>query len=189
LLKGVKLGDRTYKNHLDGYNQMDLITGKGPSKRHEIFYSAKAPSARYASTTTSSASSTSRTAGSVRRPRWTCPTSPTCASIRSSARLAQPRDEGRRAAVLRLVQVQFWRFVFVQEVWQGTPDLPRLPPMQRGASFNLDAVKAEMAKRMNRPSLRPKAPASNSNGPHGGRPVRAARFSIAKYEMKRSKWR
>ena len=23
LLKGVKLGDRTYKNHLDGYNQMD----------------------------------------------------------------------------------------------------------------------------------------------------------------------
>ena len=25
LLKGVKLGDRTYKNHLDGYNQMDLL--------------------------------------------------------------------------------------------------------------------------------------------------------------------
>ncbi len=24
--------------HLDGYNQMDLITGKGPSARHEIFY-------------------------------------------------------------------------------------------------------------------------------------------------------
>ena len=31
LLKGVKLGDRTYKNHLDGYDQMDAITGKGPS--------------------------------------------------------------------------------------------------------------------------------------------------------------
>jgi arylsulfatase A-like enzyme len=38
LLKGVKLGDRTYKNHLDGYNQLDLLTGKGPSKRHELFY-------------------------------------------------------------------------------------------------------------------------------------------------------
>jgi arylsulfatase len=38
LLNGVKLGDRTYKNHLDGYNQMDLLTGKGPSKRHELFY-------------------------------------------------------------------------------------------------------------------------------------------------------
>ena len=41
LLKGVKLGDRTYKNHLDGYNQMDAITGKGPSARHEIFYFAE----------------------------------------------------------------------------------------------------------------------------------------------------
>ncbi len=38
LLKGVKLGDREYKNHLDGYNQMDLLTGKGPSKRHEVWY-------------------------------------------------------------------------------------------------------------------------------------------------------
>ena len=38
LLKGVKLGDRTYKNHLDGYNQMDLLLGKGPSARHELFY-------------------------------------------------------------------------------------------------------------------------------------------------------
>ena len=38
LLKGVQLGDRSYKNHLDGYNQMDLLTGKGPSKRQEIFY-------------------------------------------------------------------------------------------------------------------------------------------------------
>ena len=38
LLKGKKIGDRTYKNHLDGYNQLDMITGKGPSNRHEIFY-------------------------------------------------------------------------------------------------------------------------------------------------------
>src|ERR1700746_594330 len=38
LLKGVKLGDRTYKNPLDGYNQLDLLTGKGPSVRHELFY-------------------------------------------------------------------------------------------------------------------------------------------------------
>ena len=41
LLKGKKIGDRTYKNHLDGYNQLDLITGKGPSARHEIFYFAE----------------------------------------------------------------------------------------------------------------------------------------------------
>jgi hypothetical protein len=34
----VTLGDRAYKNHLDGYNQTDLLEGKGPSARHEIFY-------------------------------------------------------------------------------------------------------------------------------------------------------
>ena len=38
LLKGKEIGGRTYKNHLDGYNQMAAITGKGPSARHEIFY-------------------------------------------------------------------------------------------------------------------------------------------------------
>ena len=38
LKKGKQLGDRTYKVHLDGYNQMDMITGKGPSNRNEIFY-------------------------------------------------------------------------------------------------------------------------------------------------------
>ena len=38
LKKGKELGDRTYKVHLDGYDQTDMITGKGTSKRHEIFY-------------------------------------------------------------------------------------------------------------------------------------------------------
>jgi arylsulfatase len=38
LLKGQQLGDKTYKVHLDGYDQTDLITGHGPSKCHEIWY-------------------------------------------------------------------------------------------------------------------------------------------------------
>ena len=38
LLKGVKLGDLTYKNHLDGYNQLALLEGRGPSARRELFY-------------------------------------------------------------------------------------------------------------------------------------------------------
>ena len=41
LKKGKTLGDRTYKVHLDGYNQLDLITGKGPSQRKELFYFAE----------------------------------------------------------------------------------------------------------------------------------------------------
>jgi arylsulfatase A-like enzyme len=38
LLKGKQLGDRSYQVHLDGYNQLDFITGKAPSQRHEVFY-------------------------------------------------------------------------------------------------------------------------------------------------------
>jgi arylsulfatase A-like enzyme len=38
LKQGKQIGDRNYKVHLDGYDQTDLITGKGPSKRHEIYY-------------------------------------------------------------------------------------------------------------------------------------------------------
>ena len=39
LLKGVKVGDKTFKNHLDGYNFLPFFKGevaKGP--RHEVFY-------------------------------------------------------------------------------------------------------------------------------------------------------
>ena len=35
---GVKADGKTFKAHLDGFNQMDLLTGKGPGKRNEIFY-------------------------------------------------------------------------------------------------------------------------------------------------------
>src|SRR6184192_179747 len=38
LKRGKQLGDSIYKVHLDGYNQMDMITGKGPSNRHEVWY-------------------------------------------------------------------------------------------------------------------------------------------------------
>jgi arylsulfatase len=39
LLKGVELNGRTYRNHIDGYNQLDYLTGKSEeSARHEFFY-------------------------------------------------------------------------------------------------------------------------------------------------------
>jgi arylsulfatase A-like enzyme len=41
LVKGKQLGDTTYKVHLDGYNQLNMLTGQGPSNRHEIFYFAE----------------------------------------------------------------------------------------------------------------------------------------------------
>jgi arylsulfatase A-like enzyme len=38
LLKGMKVGDQTFRVHLDGYNITDALAGKSPSPRHEFFY-------------------------------------------------------------------------------------------------------------------------------------------------------
>ncbi len=38
LLKGMKVGDKTFKVHLDGYNITDALAEKTPSPRHEFFY-------------------------------------------------------------------------------------------------------------------------------------------------------
>jgi arylsulfatase A-like enzyme len=38
LLKGMKVGNETFKVHLDGYNITDALAGKTPSPRHEFFY-------------------------------------------------------------------------------------------------------------------------------------------------------
>ena len=40
LLKGKQIGNRTYKVHLDGYDQTAVITGKEPSARHQLWYLA-----------------------------------------------------------------------------------------------------------------------------------------------------
>ena len=150
LLKGKTIGDRTYKNHLDGYNQMAAITGKGPSARHEIFYLGES------------------TVGAVRiddykfrfidQPAgWlgekTKPDVPYITNLRLDPfeRTGWPRngtkDGGQQ--YFDWFKYQFWRFVFVQQVvGKELQTFLDYPPMQRGASFNLDAVKAEMAKRM-----------------------------------------
>jgi arylsulfatase len=38
LLKGYSASGKTFKVHLDGYDQRDLLAGKGPDPRHEFFY-------------------------------------------------------------------------------------------------------------------------------------------------------
>jgi arylsulfatase len=38
LLQGYRAGATTFKVHLDGYDQRELLAGKGPSKRREFFY-------------------------------------------------------------------------------------------------------------------------------------------------------
>jgi arylsulfatase len=54
---------------------------------------------------------------------------------------------------------EFWRFVFVQQnVANLAKSALEYPPMQAGASFNLDAVKAELAKKMEEAQAAAKGP-------------------------------
>ena len=44
---------------------------------------------------------------------------------------------------------EFWRFVFVQqEVAKSAQTFIDFPPMQKGASFNMDAVKEQVQRAM-----------------------------------------
>lgn len=148
LLKGVKLGDRTYKNHLDGYNQLDLLQGKGPSRRHELFY-FEGPNL-----------------GAIRLDHmkfhffnqpdgWLgaklTRDMPTIYNLRQDPFERYPTVHGETAAngafgyVNDFFAREFWRFVLVQE---KVGDLARTaidyPPMQDPASFNLEAVKKKI---------------------------------------------
>ncbi|MGA9419006.1 MAG: arylsulfatase [Candidatus Cybelea sp.] len=142
LKKGKQLGGRTYKVHLDGYNQMDLITGKGPSNRHEIFYFAEG------------------TLGAVRlndykyrfidQPGgWLGGTVKVDWPLLTNIRL-DPFERTGLAGSLNFYHFfvyNFWRFVLVQEVVaKAAESAIEFPPMQKGASFNLEAVKEQIQK-------------------------------------------
>ena len=140
------LGDLTYKVHLDGYNQTDLITGKGPSNRHEIWYFGESE------------------LGAVRIDDYkyrfidqpggwlgekTKVDIPYLTNLRLGPfeRTGWP-DSGTKYGAQQYFdgfKYEFWRFVFVQgQVEKLAMTAIEFPPMQKGASFNLDAVRAKI---------------------------------------------
>jgi arylsulfatase len=152
LLKGVKLGDRTYKNHLDGYNQMALLEGKGPSARHEILYFGGPH------------------LGAIRiddfkfqfyQQPYGWPGEKTTTDMPSIVNIRQ--DPFERTVAIRSESLndsgggymndfyarEFWRFVNVQQtVAKLAQSAVEYPPMQAPASFNLDAVKREIEEKL-----------------------------------------
>ena len=156
LLRGVQLGDRSYKNHLDGYNQMDLITGKGPSKRQEIFYfgGASLGALRYGDFKFS-----------FYQQPYGWPGEKVTTDMPGMVNLRQ--DPFERTPMIRgettntgafgygndFYAREFWRFVLVQqEVGKLAQTAIEYPPMQDPASFNLEAVKRKVEEMIkNRP--------------------------------------
>jgi arylsulfatase len=148
LLKGVKLGDRSYKNHLDGYNQLDLLECRGPSARHELFYFSGAQ------------------LGAIRlddfkfqflQQPYGWPGEKITTDMPAITNIRQ--DPFERTSTLRgetpltgafgygndFYAREFWRFVVVQQVVaKAAESAVEYPPMQDPASFNLDAVKRQI---------------------------------------------
>jgi arylsulfatase len=148
LLKGVTLEGRTYKNHLDGYNQMDLLLGEGPSARHEIFYfggpklgAIRLDDFKFVF---------------VQQPHgWPgeklMTDMPTPINIRQDPFERTPSINGesfnnQAAGYFNdFMGRELWRFVYVQkQVVELAQTAVEFPPMQAPASFNLDAVKAQI---------------------------------------------
>jgi arylsulfatase len=147
LLQGKNIGGTTYKVYLDGYNQLPMLTGKGPSNRHEIFYFGESE------------------LGAVRIDDYkyrfidqpggwlgekTKPDVPYLTNLRLDPfeRTGWPGNGTKDGAqqYFDWFKFEFWRFVFVQQqVAKLAMTAIDYPPMQKGASFNLEAVKAKIA--------------------------------------------
>jgi len=148
LLKGVKLGDRTYKNHLDGYNQMDLLLGNGSSERHELFYfgGPKLGAIRIDDFKFQFYQQPYGWPGEKNTTDM-----PGIVNIRQDPFERTPSIRGENLNNLGggymndFYAREFWRFVLVQqEVAKLAQTAIEYPPMQAPASFNLDAVKAQV---------------------------------------------
>ena len=62
-------------------------------------------------------------------------------------RTGMPDGKSGSIAFYNWFAFEFWRFVFVQqEVAKAARTLIEFPPMQKGASFNMEAVKEQIQK-------------------------------------------
>lgn len=145
LTAGKDLGGTTYKVHLDGYDQTNLVTGKGPSARHEIFYftegtlsAVRVDDYKYRFT-----DQPNGWLGATLKVDW-----PILVNLRldpfERTGMYNGKDGGS-ISYYNWFAYQFWRFVFVQQVvGELAKTAIDFPPMQKGASFNLEAVKAQI---------------------------------------------
>ncbi|MFO1092190.1 MAG: hypothetical protein U0992_02605 [Planctomycetaceae bacterium] len=149
LLKGKQLGDQTYKVHLDGYNQLDLITGKGPSARDEILYftegtlsAVRINDYKYRFT-----DQPGGWLGATVKVDW-----PILINLRLDPFERTGMFNGKDGGSINYYNwfaYEFWRFQFAQkEIGQYAATFLEYPPMQKGASFNLEALKADLEKKM-----------------------------------------
>jgi len=144
LLSGKDLGGTTYKVHLDGYNQLDFITGKSPSKRNEIFYFTETTlgAVRIGDYKYRFTDQPDGWLGNTVKVDW-----PILTNLRLDPfeRTGMPAGASGSMNFAEWYTYEFWRFVFVQqEVGKFAQSFIDFPPMQAAASFNMEAVKQQI---------------------------------------------
>jgi arylsulfatase A-like enzyme len=152
LLKGVKIGDNTYKNHLDGYDQMNVLLGKGPSVRHELFY--------FGGPVLGALRLDNFKFQFVQQPNgWSgekiTTDMPMIVNLRQDPfeRTPSIRQESLNnmggGYMNDFMAREFWRFVLVQRAVGALAQTAiEFPPMQAPATFNLEAVKRQVEEMM-----------------------------------------
>jgi arylsulfatase len=143
LLKGKKLGDKTYKVHLDGYDQTDMLTKGGKSTRNEVWYFTQTSlaAARIGDIKYTMLTMPNGWLGAQEKPGWLG-----LVNLRLDPfeRLGYHPGESWMSFE-HYYGREFWRFVFLQEeVAKLAKTAIDYPPMQAGASLNLDAVKKKI---------------------------------------------
>ncbi|MYZ43311.1 arylsulfatase [Schauerella aestuarii] len=146
--RGKQLGDVNYTVHLDGYDQTALITGKGPSARHEIIYFTESSlsAVRINDYKYRFTDQPGGWLGATEKVDW-----PILTNLRLDPfeRTGLPSSTGGSLSFYNWFVYEFWRFQFVQdEIGKLAQSAIEFPPMQRGASFNMEAVKAQIMKAM-----------------------------------------
>ena len=140
LKAGKQLGDTTYKVHLDGYNQLDFLTGAGASARNEVWY--------FAESTLGAARLGDYKYRFIDQPQgWLGGTVTVDWPILTNLRLDpfERTGVGGSLAAYDWLGNEIWRFVFVQqEVEKFGQTFLDFPPMQAPASFNLEAIKRQL---------------------------------------------
>lgn len=138
---GKRLAGRSYKSHLDGYNQLDFIQGKGPSRRNEIIYFAEGTmgAIRIGDYKYRFIDQPHGWLGGTVKVDW-----PMLVNLRLDP-FERTSAPGQSFEMASWFKYEFWRFVFVQqEVAKFAQTFVEFPPLQPPATFNLDAVKDQV---------------------------------------------
>lgn len=141
LKKGKELNGKMYKVHLDGYDQTEMLTRGSKSARNELWYFAESTlgAARVGNYKYTFLIQPDGWFGPKVQAGW-----PGIVNLRLDP--FERTTIGQSLNAYNWWAYEFWRFILVQEeVAKLAKTALEFPPMQDGASFNLEAVKKKLA--------------------------------------------